>query len=177
MENYKSKPIGFVVMKPILLGIILLPLISAAYAQQEYTMKQLTTDGTMQVEVVWPPDIYPDTIRTFIVRFVDPSSGAFINKVTFDVQVMQGEDLIENYRDQLANGARGFEVLFEEAGSATVHINMKKVGDTIMDEKFTFSVNVVPEFPVMLAIVMAASMAIVVLARFGIIAKFSKVQS
>jgi hypothetical protein len=84
---------------------------------------------------------------------------------------MQGEDLIENYRDQLANGARGFEVLFEEAGSATVHVNIKKVGDTIMYEKFTFSVNVVPEFPVMLAIVMAASMAMVIALRFNTIAK------
>jgi hypothetical protein len=177
MENYKSKTDGFAVMKPILLGVILLSLVSTAYAQQEPTMKQLTTDGTMQIEIVWPPDIYPDTIRTFIVRFVDPSSGAFINKVTFDVQVTQGDDLIESYRDQLANGARGFEVLFEEPGSATVHVNVKRVGDTVMDEKFTFSVNVVPEFPVMLAIVMAASMAIVVLIRFGNIAKFSKMQS
>jgi hypothetical protein len=47
MENYKSEAVGFAVMKPILLGIMLLSLVSTAYARQEHTMKQLTTDGTM----------------------------------------------------------------------------------------------------------------------------------
>ncbi len=157
-------------MKAVLLGIIMLSFISSAYAQEEFTMKELTASGAVQVELVWP-EIGIDEIRQFSVSFRDPSSNELLNNVAFDLVIMQADHVIEDYHDEVANGAMILEALFIDQGPATIDVNVKSVGDIPVNEKVTFSVNVVPEFPIMIAIVMAASMAIVIALRFNAIAK------
>ena len=157
-------------MKAVLLGIILLSFISSAYAQEEFTMKELTASGTVQVELVWP-EIGVDEVRQFSVSFRDPANNELLNDVAFDLVIMQADHVIEDYQDEVASGAMILEALFIDQGPATIDVNVKSVGDIPVNEKVAFSVNVVPEFPIMIAIVMAASMAIVIALRFNAIAK------
>ena len=46
-------------------------------------------------------------------------------------------------------------------------VNVKRVDAKAINEKVTFSVTVVPEFPLMIAVVMAVSMAPVIASRFN----------
>ena len=157
-------------MKAILLGIILLSFISSAYAQEEFTMKELTASGAVLVELTWP-EIGIDEIRDFAVSFRDPANNELLNDVAFDLVIMQADHVIEDYNDEVANGAMTLQVLFEDTGPATIDVNVKSVDNTSINEKVTFSVNVVPEFPIMISIITAVSMAIVIALRFNAIAK------
>lgn len=149
------------------LGVIILisSVFVNAYAQEEFTMKQTTPSGAVQVELFWP-EIKYDEIRQFSVTFRDPSSGEPLNNVAFDLRITQGQDLIEDY-DEVANGVMVLEVLFNNLGPATVDVNVKSVDAKAINEKVAFSVTVVPEFPLMIAAVMAVSMALVIASRFN----------
>lgn len=149
------------------LGVILISSVFVnAYAQEEFTMKQTTPSGAVQVELFWPAIKY-DEIRQFSVTFRDPSSGAPLNNVAFDLRITQGQDLIEDYHDEVANGVMVLEVLFNNPGSATVDVNVKSVDAKAINEKVAFSVTVVPEFPLTIAAVTVVSMALVIASRFN----------
>lgn len=135
-----------------------------AYAQEEFTMKQTTPNGEVQVELFWP-EIKYDELRQFSVTFRDPSNSEPLNNVAFDLRITQGQDMIENYHDEVANGVMVLEVLFNNPGPATVDVNVKSVDAKTINDKVTFSVTVVPEFPLMMAVVMAVSMALVIVQR------------
>ena len=148
------------------LGVILISSVFVnAYAQEEFTMKQTTKNGKVQVELFWP-EIKYDEIRQFSVTFRDPSSEP-LNNVAFDLKIIQGQDMIEDYHDEVANGVMVLGVLFDNPGPATVDVNIKSVDTATINEKVTFSVTVVPEFPLMIAAVMALSMALVIASRFN----------
>ncbi|MBI5133492.1 MAG: hypothetical protein HZA83_02155 [Thaumarchaeota archaeon] len=150
------------------LGVIILisSVFVNAYAQEEFTMKQTTPNGKVQVELFWP-EIKYDEIRQFSVTFRDPSTAEPLNNVAFDLRITQGQDLIEDYHDEVANGVMVLEVLFNNSGPATVDVNVKGVDAKAINEKVTFSVTVVPEFPLMMAAITAVSMALVIAARFN----------
>lgn len=149
------------------LGVILISSVFVnAYAQEEFTMKQTTPSGAVQVELFWP-EIKYDEIRQFSVTFRDPSSGEPLNNVAFALRITQAQDLIEDYHDEVANGVMVQEVLFNNPGPATVDVNVKSVDAKAINEKVAFSVTVVPEFPLMIAAVMAVSMALVIASRFN----------
>ncbi len=143
------------------------------YSQEDYTLKELTASGNYQVELVWP-DIQVDKISKFVVRFVDPSNDELMQQVNFDLLIMQGENLIENYHDEIADGIMVLEVLFIDTGSATIDVTIKSVGKKEVGEKTSFSVNVVPEFPLVLAAVMGISMLMVIALRLNPITKVSQ---
>lgn len=169
MENLKSMSLCWCVkMKfALALGVILISSVFInAYAQEEFTMKQTTPNGKVQVELFWP-EIKYDEIRQFSVIFRDPSTAEPLNNVAFDLRIMQGQGIIEDYHDEVANGVMVLEVLFDNPGPATVDVNVKSVGAKAINEKVAFSVTVVPEFPLMIAAIMSVSMALVIAARFN----------
>ena len=78
--------------------------------------------------------------------------------------VVQNNETIEGYTNLISqDGTATFEVMFLDKGPATVDIRIFKVGENSnVNEKISFAVAVVPEFPAMLAILMTTSFAIVI---------------
>ena len=142
------------------------------YAQGDYTLRELAPSGNYQIELVWP-DIQVDKISKFVVRFVDPSNDELMQQVNFDLLIMQGENLIENYHDEIADGIMVLEVFFIDTGSATLDVTIKSVGKEV-GKKTSFSVNVVPELPLVLAVVMGISILMVIALRLNPITKVSQ---
>lgn len=164
-------------LSTILLSLLLLLILANhAYAEEPMVMEQVTPNGKVKVRLTWP-EVLPDQLYNIGIKFLDANNGQVLNNasVTYDVIVRQQGATIEVYRNQnTSNGEATFEVVFPQDGTgpaeATVAVtSMTSTSGTVdMDETVSFNVQVVPEFPAMVAIVVAVSiMMIVVMARLS----------
>ncbi len=132
---------------------------NSAGAQEQIQLDAVTDQGTFIVEMQWTPnDIGKD--NTFLIRFIEPETGAEMEDMKYDLLVLQGENGVQKLRrvDQIATQ----QVLrFDEPGPYTVKI------DDIdgLGEGAEFSINVTPEFPAVALSVGAAIGAAIVAGR------------
>lgn len=152
-----------------LLVMILFSAPLTAYAQEQGPMilEQLTPSERVLVKLEWP-EVYPDEVYKFKVSFHDPQTGEWldnISKLNYNVYVTQHDHPVETYKHNLTRDGTGeFEVFFPQdaEGPAEVTVELRLATDhdarvVRFNESVTFSVNVVPEFGTIAAMILAAS--------------------
>ena len=146
-----------------LLSIIVVSSFSSVYAQEPIILEQLSPSGQILVKLQWP-EVYPHELNNFKVSFHDPETGDLLDEIrlNYNIYVMQYDHEVEHYIHNLTTDGTGdFEILFpeESQGLAEIVVELKASSDhgfaTVYDEKVTFSVNVVPEFGVIAAIILS----------------------
>jgi len=153
-------------------SLIIFSSFSSVYAQEPIILEQVSPSGQVLVKLEWP-EVYPDKVYTFKVSFHDPETGELLNdeiRMVYDVTVLQHDHEVEYYKQNLTtDGTEEFEVFFpeESQGPAEIVVYLNASTDhgfpTVYDEKVTFSVNVVPEFGVIAAIVLSIAFAPILL--------------
>lgn len=180
MESFKrcdGEPVSMKVKSALVLSLFFLSFtFNYAYAQEPVIMEQVTPNGKIKVQLSWP-EVLPDQLFNIGLTFVDPKTNKPLDNVSigYDVIVLQRNATIEKYDNQkTSTGFATFEVVFpvDGAGPAQVIIAVTSTtngSDSVkMDEMVSFNVQVVPEFPAMVAIVMGISiMMIVVMAKLS----------
>ena len=152
-------------------AIILLAVLSVlslnAYGEEPVMMEQLTSNGQVKVQLLWP-EVEPNEIYGIRINFLDPNTDELLENVeiNFEIAVIQRDSLIESYmHSHTDKGNMDFEVMFPEDGKGPAEVVIKVVSITTdsgtiqIDEKFRFNVEVVPEFATLVIIVMAISFA------------------
>ena len=166
----------------ILLSVIIISSFSTAYAQEPMILEQLSPSGQVLVKLEWP-EVYPHELSTFKVSFHHPETGELINdevRFNFEMTVSQNDHKIEYYKYNLTtDGTAEFDVMFpeESQGPAKVIVGLKAASFTGMITKYfedvEFSVNVVPEFGVIVAMIMIiAFIPILLLSKTKLMPKF-----
>ena len=165
----------------ILLSVIVISSLSTAFAQEPIILEQLSPSGQVLVKLEWP-EVYPDEIYTFKVSFHDPETGNLLDEIrlNYNIYVMQHDHEVEHYMHNLTTDGTGeFEVLFPEEGQglAEVVVELKASSDKgraiVYNEEVVFSVNVVPEFGVIAAIILSiAFVPVLLLSKSKLMPKF-----
>ena len=157
----------------ILFSIIIISSFSSVYAQEPIILEQLSPSGHPLLKLEWP-EVIPAELNVIKVSFHDPETGNLIDdeyRINYDIYIMQHGHVVEHYLQNLATKGIGeFEVLFPEKNSkglAQVIVELKAAsehGRTITYfEEVVFSVNVVPEFGVIAAIVLSIAFVPIIL--------------
>ena len=158
-------------MKTLLFILALIPF-ATVYAQEALVMEQVTSDGQIKVQLLWP-EVEPDEIYGIRINFLDPNTDELLENVeiNFVIAVTQHDSLIELYHDlHTEEGHTDFVVMFPEDGKGPAEVVIEVVSITTdsgtiqIDEEFTFNVEVVPEFATLALIVMAISFAGIIIA-------------
>ena len=166
----------------VLLSVIIVSSFSSVYAQEPIILEQLSPSGQVLVKLEWP-QVIPLELNTFKVSFHDPKTGELLDdeyRINYDIYVMQHDHVVEESLLNLATKGTGeFEVMFPEKsqGPAQVIVGLNAAsehGRTITYfEDVTFSVNVVPEFGVIAAIILSiAFVPILLLSKSKLMPKF-----
>jgi len=138
-----------------------------AYGEEPVVMEQLTSNGQVKVQLLWP-EVEPLEIYEIRINFLDPNTDELLENVeiNFAIVVTQHGSLIESYEHlHTDKGNMDFEVMFPEDGKGLAKVVIEVVSITTdsgtiqIDEEFTFLVVVVPEFATLVIIVMAISFA------------------
>jgi len=162
---------------PVLLAaFVLSSMLANAFAEEPIVMEQVTPNGQIKVQIEWP-EVLPDDIYEFPVRFLDANTNKPIKNVIFAVLITQEDDVIEKYSGLSApNGEALVEVMFGHTGSATVQVVVLTIikGSTYapMKEQVSFSVNVVPEFPLVVIVMVTSMTIILVLTKLDLTKRF-----
>jgi len=163
-----SMHIAFLLVSSLLLFSLAL---NHVYAQEPVAMEQVTPNGKVKVQLFWP-EVLPDALYDIELRFLDTQTNEPITKfwIVYSVVVMQNNETIEVYGNQRADdGKASFEVVFPEegTGAAQVIVVITAMGSgptwANMKERVVFDVQVVPEFPAVLTIIIALPLLVVVL--------------
>ena len=139
------------------------PNISAQEPTEPIILEQLISSGDVNVKLEWP-EVYPHEISTFKVSFHDPVTDELIHTNTrfdYTILVKQNDHIIEEYHEKTIEGGHDYQVMFPEdsQGPAEVTLIIQFIRTDYevlrLDEELTFSVNVVPEFGVIAAIILS----------------------
>jgi predicted secreted protein with PEFG-CTERM motif len=131
-----------------LLGCLLA--LSGEAAAQEQTKFQAKTDhGTFLVEITWTPDDI-GRANTFDIRFIEPETGRKMEDMRYDISIYNG-DMREVQRTDQDSLQQKFS--FSETGSHTIRIN----NIDGLDENVSIPIQVTPEFPSGVLLVLAAT--------------------
>ena len=144
-----------------------------AYGEEPLVMEQLTSDGQVKVQLLWP-EVEPHEIYRIHVNFLDPNTNELLDdvQISYAVSVIQQGSMIELYHDlHTDEGTMDFEIMFPEDGKGPAEVVIEVVSITNykheileIDEEFTFNVEVVPEFATLVIIVMAIAFAGIIIA-------------
>ena len=163
----------------IIASVLIFTLMSSAFAQEPIILEQLSPSGKVLVKLEWP-EVYPNEIYNFKVSFYDPNTGELLDdiRLNYNIIVIQDDHEVEIYEQNLATDGTGeFEVMFpqESEGPAEIIVELRAASDkghTIKyEEEVKFSVNVVPEFGVIAAILAVAFVPIILFSKSKLMPK------
>ena len=152
----------------ILLSLVMISSFSTVFAQESepIILEQLSPSGQVLVKIDWP-EVYPLDLYEFNVSFHDPKTGELLDnlRLNYNLAITQHDHPVEIYDHNLATDGTGhFEVMFpeESEGLAEVIVELRVANDKAgnmytYNEEVKFSVNVVPEFGLIVMIVLSAA--------------------
>ena len=124
----------------------------SASAQEQTILETDSEHGTFHIEVLWTPnDLGRD--HTFTLAFIEPETKAVLEDIQYDFVVLQGDDQTLSRVDQISTEQK---VRFSEVGPHTIVIeDIEGLGENAL-----LTIEVTPEFPLMLPIVVALAIGI-----------------
>jgi len=132
-------------------------------------MMAMSNKGSIHAMLSWSPAmIEPDKTTSFTFNFMDMLTGNQLRDVTYDfVLLKDGQEIIRRQGQTLAGvGSEQFTFAGSQAGSVTLRLeNINNSGESV-----EFSINVVPEFPInILLLLMTATLgAVIIASRYNI---------
>ena len=163
----------------VIASVIVISSFSSVYAEP-IILEQVSPSGIL-IKLEWP-EVYPHEVYNFKVSFYDSNTGELLDdiRLNYNIKVLQHDHPVEIYEHNSAtDGTGNFDVMFpeESEGPAQIIVELKESSDhgipTTYNEEITFSVNVVPEFGVITAMILAASVIPILLLSKS---KLSKIQ-
>jgi len=158
--------------------------LSSVFAQESepIILEQLSPSGQVLVKLEWP-EVYPHELYTLKVSFHDPNTGELLDnlRLNYNLAITQHDHPVELYEHNLSTDGTGyFEVFFPEdsEGLAEVIIELRLANDKAgniytYNEKVIFSVNVVPEFGLIMMVVLSiAFVPILLISKTRLLPKF-----
>lgn len=144
--------------------------------QQERPVALVTTNKSFKIQVIWEPtEIKPNQIVRFDIKFMNYVTNQPIGNVYYDFAVTKDEQVIKELRKSFAiDGTATHTVEFPSSGSFSVMVNVLGIGDFVeqQNERVSFDVKVVPEFPLSSVIVMASIVGLMIaITRFTAMSK------
>ena len=115
--------------------------------------QMMAMSSKFHVMMSWSPDVIePGKTASFSFHFMDMRTGAMINNVTYDfVLLKDGQEIMR--KDGQTTGAIGSEqYTFRESQQGSVTMRLENLNDT--GESVDFNIQVVPEFPLSVLMVM-----------------------
>ena len=168
----------------ILLSILMISSFSTVYAQESepIILEQLSPSGQVLVKLEWP-EVYPLDISTINVSFHDGTTGELLDnlRLNYNLTVTQHDIPVEIYKHNLSTDGTGhFVVMFpeESQGLAKVIVELRIANDKAgnmytYEEEVEFSVNVVPEFGLIVMIILSAAFVpILLISKTRLVSKF-----
>ncbi|MFQ5969134.1 MAG: hypothetical protein ACE5J2_01380 [Nitrososphaerales archaeon] len=124
-----------------------------------------TTSGFYVVKISWKPEeIRPNEIITFDLLITDKLTNEPVKDLWYDFRIVKGGELVKLVSRAFTESGEGSHTVeFSSPGTFRVIVNVLGVGKTfgqIEIDRTEFSLSVIPEFPVNIAIVMMAVIAI-----------------
>ena len=117
-------------------AIILLAVLSVlslnAYGEEPVVMEQLTSNGQVKVQLLWP-EVEPHDIYGIRINFLDPNTDELLENVetNFAIAVTQHGSLIELYEHlHTDKGTMDFVVMFPEDGKGPAEVVIEVVSIT-----------------------------------------------
>lgn len=129
-------------------------LIAPVVAQEQTRLEVPSDQGTFRIEVLWTPNELGRD-HTFSLTFIEPETKSELEDIQYDLVVLQGDDQMLRRVDQVSTEQK---VTFDEVGSHTIVIeDIEGLG-----EDASFTIEVTPEFPSMLTIIIVLTIGIAV---------------
>ena len=125
-------------------------------------MMAMSSKGSIRAMLSWSPNtIEPDKTTSFTFNFMDMRSNAPVMDATYDFVLVKDGQEIARRQGQTIAGVGSEQFTFTEGGSVTLRLeNLNNTGESL-----DFNIQVVPEFPVsILVLLMAATFGAVILA-------------
>jgi len=125
-----------------------------------------TTPSGVKVTLAWTPDtIEPTKETTFTLKFFD-KSGSPINDAKYDFMLLrEGSHITHRSLQSISQGISVEKVTFKEDQTGSVTLRLENINLTT-GETAEFSIQVVPEFPISVAIVMASMFVIMTFVNY-----------
>ncbi len=150
------------------LATIIAPLTQQkAFAQNESSLEMTaTTPSGVKVTLSWTPaTIEPGKQITFTLKFFD-KTGNQINDAQYDFMLIrEGAHIVHRSLQTIAQGASLEKYTFKQDQTGSVTLRLQNINLT-SGEDVEFSLQVVPEFPFSVAMVMASVFGIMTLVRY-----------
>jgi hypothetical protein len=130
-------------------------------------MEKSTGDGNVKVQLELGAErIEPGNKIMFSMRFLDEKTNDMLNNVSYDFMLIHNGEHILHRASQVAENGMGVqEFTFEQAQQGSVTLRLEKINNT--DQSVEFSINVVPEFPAGMMILLAGVFATMIIAKRG----------
>ncbi|MGY5152518.1 MAG: PEFG-CTERM sorting domain-containing protein [Candidatus Nitrosopumilus sp. bin_6a] len=127
----------------------------------ESVSKSNSDGGKYRVDLTWFPNTLELGESEFIMSFYDKDTGLIVGDVSYDFVLVQNGTEIHR-KSGVANGGGTFEnFVFVEKESGDVTIRIEKIAGT--DEYVEITVNVVPEFDLLVLLVLGVAFIVVVI--------------
>jgi len=132
-------------------------------------MMAMSNKGSIHAMLSWSPAmIEPDKTTSFTFNFMDMLTGNQLRDATYDfVLLKDGQEIVKRQGQTLAGvGSEQFTFAGSQAGSVTLRLeNINNSGESV-----EFSINVVPEFPIsILLLLMTITFgAVIIASRYNI---------
>jgi hypothetical protein len=144
--------------------------------RQEQPMALVTTNKSFKIQVIWEPtEIKPNQIVRFDIKFMNYITNQPVGDVYYDFVVTKDEQVIKELRRSFAiDGTATHTVEFPSSGSFSVMVNVLGISGfgEQQNERVSFDVKVVPEFPLSSIIVMVSVVGLMIaLTRLTTISK------
>jgi len=125
--------------------------ISATSPPAIYTLP----NSSIQVKMTWEPEsINTNDTTKFTFEFIDTDTEQRVQNVSFSVHMsLDGKSMGHAHEATAPEGIGIVEQMFDSMGSLSIVLESIKVGTTPITDTAQFSLNVVPEFPIGVALV------------------------
>jgi len=152
--------------------LLLLPF-GTVFAEEPMIFDQITEDGSILVQLHWPEVVDVEQIYDIEFSFLDPNTKKPItSEIHYRVSSMNQDQILELWTGTTVNGSATHEFLFPEGhdGLSSMYAEIFSITDesgTIENyQEVMFSVNVIPEFSIMvLPILVVSTLLIIVMTR------------
>jgi len=123
-------------------------------------------NSKMQIKMTWQPEaINTNDSTKFTFEFIDTDTEQLVQNISFTAHMsLAGKSMVHKHEVTAPNGIATINQKFDSRGSLLIIIDSIKVGNTSIADLAQFSLNVLPEFPIGIALVAVTMIGVAVLA-------------
>lgn len=139
---------------------------SAINATSSPAVYQLA-NSSIQIVMTWQPEaINTNDTTKFTFEFIDTDTEQHVQNVSFSVHMsLNGKSMGHAHEGTAPEGIAVVEQEFDTMGSLVIIVESIKVGNTTQTDHAQFSLNVVPEFPLSVILLIVIIVGVIATSR------------